>query len=89
MFTSPQASDGDNWESDNDRCGNIIVKKLLPMVQYFAYVEIAERHQNLWYTYKQVEKEFSDYFSQQKIVDRSDIYPVFRRLFEKREAQNV
>src|SRR5207253_8285932 len=31
-----QASDGDNWEDDSPRCREILVNKLLPIVQYFA-----------------------------------------------------
>jgi hypothetical protein len=29
---------------------------------------------------------FSDSFAQQQIVDANDIYPVFRKLFQKRMA---
>ncbi len=79
-----QASDGDNWDSDNPLCHDAITRKLLPLVQYFAYVEIANRHQNLWHTYKDIEKNFSEQFAQQQIRDQSNIYPVFRRLFEKK-----
>ncbi|WP_252179947.1 YeaH/YhbH family protein [Endozoicomonas sp. 4G] len=81
-----QASDGDNWDSDNLLCHDTITQKILPLVQYFAYVEIAQRHQHLWRTYKEIEKNFSDQFAQQQIHDQSDIYPVFRRLFEKKVA---
>ena len=81
-----QASDGDNWESDSETCHHIISKQLLPKVQYFAYVEIAERPQNLWHTYQKIENEFADYFAQQRIRNRADIYPVFRRLFARRNV---
>lgn len=81
-----QASDGDNWESDSVICREVISEKLLPKVQYFAYVEVADRPQNLWYTYKQIEQEFADHFALQRIHSRADIYPVFRRLFEKRDT---
>ena len=79
-----QASDGDNWNSDSLICKEVISEKLLPKVQYFAYVEIAEYPQNLWHIYQQIEKEFTDYFALQRIRDRADIYPVFRRLFARR-----
>ncbi len=84
-----QASDGDNWGSDNDKCFDVITQQLLPQTQFYAYVEIADRPQNLWYTYKQIEKSYPELFAQQKIRSRVDIYPVFRRLFEKREVQNA
>ena len=82
-----QASDGDNWDSDNEECRELISRKLMPVIQYFAYVEIAMQHQNLWYSYKKVEKEFAGRFALQKIRSYKDIYPVFRRLFEKRVEQ--
>ena len=48
-----QASDGDNWEADSSKCKDLILKKLLPVCQYYSYVEITDRHhQNLWYEYK-------------------------------------
>ncbi|MBS1202239.1 MAG: hypothetical protein H6R22_748, partial [Chromatiaceae bacterium] len=38
-----QASDGDNWDSDSSVCRDILAEKLLPMMRYFAYVEITPR----------------------------------------------
>ena len=35
-----QASDGDNWEDDSPRCRDLLIHGILPLVQYFAYVEI-------------------------------------------------
>lgn len=35
-----QASDGDNWEDDSPRCRELLVNDILPLVQYYAYVEI-------------------------------------------------
>jgi len=44
-----QASDGDNWEGDSSVCTKILANELMPLVQYFSYVEITDRqHQNLW-----------------------------------------
>ena len=81
-----QASDGDNWETDTDICRKIISERLLPRVQYFAYVEIANRPQTLWHTYQPIQDEFADYFAQQRIRNHADIYPVFRRLFARRSG---
>ena len=83
-----QASDGDNWPSDNDPCYQIIINKLMSVVQYYAYVEIADKPQAMWHVYRQIEEQFSRQFSQKRIQSQKDIYPVFRRLFEKREAVN-
>ena len=85
-----QASDGDNWEADSSKCHDIILKKLLPVCQYYSYVEITDRHhQNLWYEYKSIEKEHPGHFAMQQIRSHADIYPTFRRLFEKKEASHA
>jgi len=81
-----QASDGDNWEADTPKCSSIIREKLLPIIQYFAYVEITERsHQNLWQEYSDIQSKHPKDFSIAHIRTAKDIYPVFRELFEKRE----
>jgi len=81
-----QASDGDNWEDDSPRCRELLVQGLLPLVQYFAYVEIeAEEPQSLWREYEQV-KALSQRFAMQRILSLEDIYPVFRELFRKKVA---
>ena len=50
-----QASDGDNWDSDSAVCRDLLTDKLLPLMRYFAYVEITPRqHQSLWYAYQEV-----------------------------------
>ncbi|WOG26718.1 YeaH/YhbH family protein [Endozoicomonas sp. 8E] len=85
-----QASDGDNWEADSAKCRNIIVDKLLPLTQYYSYVEITDRHhQNLWHEYKAIEKNHEGHFAMQQIRHAGEIYPVFRKLFEKKEGQNA
>ncbi len=81
-----QASDGDNWEDDSPRCRELLTQKILPLVQYFAYVEIeAEEPQSLWHEYAQV-KAMSPRFAMQRILTLEDIYPVFRELFQKKAA---
>jgi uncharacterized sporulation protein YeaH/YhbH (DUF444 family) len=81
-----QASDGDNWEEDSPRCRDILNQGILPLVQYFAYVEIeAEEPQSLWQEYVQV-KAASKRFAMQRILTLEDIYPVFRELFKKKAA---
>ncbi|GAA3932725.1 YeaH/YhbH family protein [Litoribacillus peritrichatus] len=82
-----QASDGDNWDDDSIKCAKLLMEKIMPLVQYFAYVEIGSRfHQNLWEEYKQVATTFPDQFAMQDLTDAADIYPVFRELFERKEA---
>lgn len=81
-----QASDGDNWEDDSPRCRELLIQGLLPLVQYFAYVEIeAEEPQSLWHEYERV-KAASPRFAMRRILALDDIYPVFRELFKKKVA---
>ena len=82
-----QASDGDNWNDDSPVCRDILLRQIMPFVQYFSYVEITPReHQALWHEYEQVAEAFPDSFAQQQIVSAADIYPVFRELFQRRVA---
>jgi uncharacterized sporulation protein YeaH/YhbH (DUF444 family) len=82
-----QASDGDNWNDDSPICRKLLEEDLLPLVQYFAYVEITKRnHQALWREYEQVAAQFPETFAQRQIMEVSDIFPVFHDLFQKREA---
>lgn len=79
-----QASDGDNWNNDSPRCKEILTDKILPWLQYFAYIEIMPRHhQSLWEVYKVVSDQFPN-FQMQNISHAKDIYPVFRKLFQKK-----
>lgn len=77
-----QASDGDNWHQDSAKCRELLVEKLLPVVRYFAYIQVAEENQNLWEEYDLL-REGHPNFAMQKIAEASDIYPVFRELFKK------
>ncbi len=80
-----QASDGDNWNDDSPICQKILEKDLLPKVQYFSYIEITPRdHQALWYAYENVRATHSNSFAMEQIVDQSDIFPVFRQLFQRK-----
>ena len=77
-----QASDGDNWHHDSGRCRELVTNDLLPLVRYFAYVQVAEPEQNLWDEYAQV-AEAHPHFAMRKVLEPSHIYPVFRDLFKK------
>ena len=81
-----QASDGDNWEGDSPTCRELLVKQIMPYLQYFAYVEItAYEHQSLWREYEKVSATFPN-FAMQDIAGLTSIYPVFRELFNKQIA---
>ena len=81
-----QASDGDNFSNDSGNCRNLLAEKILPLVRYFAYVQVAEEEQNLWDEYSQLLPWFS-HFAMRKVSDPSEIYPVFRDLFKKEGVQ--
>ncbi|QNP49378.1 YeaH/YhbH family protein [Diaphorobacter aerolatus] len=80
-----QASDGDNYGSDGAVCRNLLADKILPLVRYFAYVQVVEHEQNLWDEYSQLAARFS-HFAMRKVSGAGDIYPVFRDLFRKEGA---
>jgi len=78
-----QASDGDNWDRDSVTCRQILDETIMPLVQYYAYVEITDGEpQNLWYEYELIANDHP-HFAMQKIESPADIYPVFRELFRK------
>lgn len=80
-----QASDGDNWDNDSPQCRELLVSELLPLVQYFAYIEITEdAPQNLWQEYTQLQSAYPNHFAMRRIATVQDIYPVFRDLFQQR-----
>ena len=81
-----QASDGDNWHHDSGRCRELLSDKLLPLVRYFAYVQVAEEEQNLWQEYAQLQGAHK-HFAMRKATEASQIYPVFRDLFKKESAK--
>src|SRR4029453_17403087 len=59
-----QASDGDNYGADSGRCVALLGGEVLPICQYFAYVEVGDgmggsltglsRDSDLWRAYSEV-----------------------------------
>ncbi len=93
-----QAADGDNIANDTGNCVELLENELLPVCQYYAYVEILTEQEvsryagtsngkELWRGYRAVDEQSSN-FSMKHIAKRSDIYPVFRELFAKNEAKD-
>lgn len=79
-----QASDGDNWNADSPKCQSILQDQIMPLVQYYAYVEIMPRHhQSLWRAYALVKEQYHN-FAMRSIHELKDIYPVFRDLFKRK-----
>jgi uncharacterized protein len=93
-----QASDGENFANDSERCIALLNTEIMRLCQYFAYVEIIderERHifgttengTSLWRAYKMVAERWPN-FQISRIAKPADIYPVFRQLFAKQPAQH-
>ena len=83
---SGTSSDGDTWPDDAGRCIDLI-NSLLPLCQYYAYVEITQAGDKpLWQTYATLSQEWPETFAMQHITGPADIYPVFKELFGKQGA---
>lgn len=81
-----QASDGDNWHHDSPVCKELLLRRIMPLVRYYAYIEITpDRHQSLWEAYEAV-RTLHPHFAMRQIDGPADIYPVFRELFQRRAA---
>ncbi|MEQ9440542.1 MAG: YeaH/YhbH family protein [Cyclobacteriaceae bacterium] len=81
-----QASDGDVWSNgDAIECSQLLRNEILPSVQYMAYIEIKNRGLEgyLWHAYKRLRGE--ENFAMRNINDVSQIWPVFRALFKKKD----
>jgi hypothetical protein len=89
-----QASDGDNFSEDGERCAQLLANDLLPISQYFAYIEVGAdatlRHgfpsppTDLWRTYAELAPLHSN-FALRRVAEPSQIFPVFHELFAKRK----
>ncbi|AMP07446.1 YeaH/YhbH family protein [Collimonas pratensis] len=77
-----QASDGDNWNDDSPKCRELLELEILPRSRYFAYIQVTVEEQNLWTEYQQIAA-VNPQFAMKKVQTASEIYPVFRELFEK------
>jgi uncharacterized sporulation protein YeaH/YhbH (DUF444 family) len=80
-----QVSDGDNYGPDCVVAQNVMQERILPISQYFAYVEVdknGNKNSDLWPFYEKLTTNKS--FVMSMVKDVTDIFPVFRGLFEKR-----
>jgi uncharacterized sporulation protein YeaH/YhbH (DUF444 family) len=80
-----QASDGENWQDDSPIARDLLMKSILPLVQFYAYVEITKSdHQALWTAYEELLEKFADSFAMKKVSEAADIFPVFHELFQRK-----
>ncbi len=78
-----QASDGDNFQQDLPVAQQAMVEHILPLVQYYGYVEIGKRDSSpLWGVYEDIRNQHP-ILAMARIAEVKDIFPVFRGLFEK------
>jgi uncharacterized protein len=86
-----QASDGDNSSSDSGVVSGLLTDKILPVTQFFAYLEVGEANgstfdmpdSSLWTLYQRLRADGSP-LSIRKVNERSEIFPVFHDLFQRR-----
>jgi uncharacterized protein len=89
-----QASDGDNSGSDADAVSRLLTEMILPVSQFFAYLEVREAggstfdtsDSSLWTLYQQLRAAGTP-LSMRKVSERSEIFPVFHDLFQRRRKQ--
>jgi uncharacterized sporulation protein YeaH/YhbH (DUF444 family) len=89
-----QASDGDNYSSDGEVAGRLLTEMILPVSQFFAYLEVGESggstfdlsDSSLWSLYERLRAEGAP-LSMRKVSERSEIFPVFQDLFHRRGKQ--
>jgi uncharacterized protein len=89
-----QASDGDNSVADGEVAGRLLMEKILPVSQFFAYLEVAESASNpyymsessVWTLYQRLRNSGAP-LSMRKVNARNQIFPVFHDLFQRRGKQ--
>ncbi|MEM9989451.1 MAG: YeaH/YhbH family protein [Pseudomonadota bacterium] len=86
-----QASDGYTQSGDAQTCVQLLTEEVLPIIQYYAYIEILDEREmdvfsdpdagaELWRAYRSID---DHRFAQTRIASPKDIFPVFRELFVK------
>lgn len=84
-----QASDGDNFYEDNNRCHELLSQEILPLCQYFAYIQTYDddyvtspEDSPLWESYMQLIDKHPN-FAMRHVAQPEEIYPVFHELFSR------
>lgn len=82
-----QASDGDNYSSDNGTCYELLSDDIMPQVQYYGYIQVGSSYgvqSDIWPTYTSIANDWKN-FQMACVYEDNEIYPVFRQLFEKKK----
>ena len=88
-----QASDGFTHSGDVRRCVEMLNEAVMPISQYYAYIEILDERElevfssedsgaELWRAYRSFAPAWPN-FAQTRIARPQDIFPVFRELFSR------
>jgi uncharacterized sporulation protein YeaH/YhbH (DUF444 family) len=91
-----QASDGYTQSGDAKRCVELLESEIMPICQYYAYIEILDEREmevfsneeagaELWRAYRGMAEDWSNFVTK-RIAKPSDIFPVFHELFKKQDA---
>jgi len=91
-----QASDGDNSIADSALTGRLLTDHILPVSQFFAYLEVGEASgssfempdSSLWTLYQRLRADGHP-LSMRKVNERSQIFPVFHDLFQRRRNEKA
>lgn len=94
-----QASDGDNWSDDNPKLLEMLQKDILPVTQFFSYIEVGEPRgissASAWggatggYISQQLFNVYEGIVKsnanmiKERVQKVSDVYPIFRKIFAK------
>src|SRR5438105_1342295 len=89
-----QASDGDNSISDGEVASRLLTEMILPVSQFFAYLEVGQENglsyempnSSVWTLYEWLRANGAP-LSMRKVNERSEIFPVFHDLFQRRGPQ--
>lgn len=98
-----QVSDGDNADTDNGTCVELLEDDIMPHVRYYAYVQVDDYHASndtsdpylasIRSYGKGLWKAYEGvtsrvkHFNTKRVNHERDIYPVFRELFAKQTAK--
>lgn len=81
-----QATDGDNFNYDNEHMSSLLTKHLLGLVQYFAYIEVVPSYRRVRSNVFELLEKISNSHKNlvvKAIADYKEIFDVFRSLFLK------
>lgn len=87
-----QASDGHNFDHDMPQTLTLLEKEILPICQYYAYIEVGDeesrRGSSLWQGYASL-VERHPHFARAGVFEPGDIFPVFHDLFAGRSSRQT